>query len=127
MGGTDARSIAGYVDGEHRIVRVRGAAPLALEQLLYGSGSPGVSLFRTTGASCFTVAGLKEHVARVLAEARLPIRFRVTSLGPDMGLSGARGRRYREGCAVSAGPYPEFEGGRTVIVGDLLQRDAPAG
>jgi hypothetical protein len=45
----------------------------------------------------------------------------------NQGMFGARGRRYREGCAVSAGPYPVFDGGRTAIEAELLQRDAPPG
>jgi hypothetical protein len=121
-GGSAARSIAGYVDGARRTIAVRGAAPPALERMLWGAGSPGDDLFRASGARCFTLAALKARIASTLAPAGYPVRFRLGSLAPYEGLAGARGARYREGCAVIAGVQPEFPGGRIVIVADLLQR-----
>jgi hypothetical protein len=63
MGGTARRSVAGWVDGSSRTIAVRGAAPLALERLLFGPGaSPGDRLFRASGARCFTLPELKAEV-----------------------------------------------------------------
>ena len=101
MGGTATRSIAGWVDGSNRTIAVRGAAPLALERALYGTDSPGDRLFRASGARCFTLPELKAEVRRELAGAGYAIRFRVHSMDENQGMSGARGRRYREGCAIS--------------------------
>jgi hypothetical protein len=122
MGGTPKRSIAGYVDGAQRVVFVRGAAPLALEQVLYGAGSPGVSLFDSSGERCFTMAQLERHAREVLAPARVPIRFRRGTMPPDTGVEAPRGDRYAEGCAIFVGLEPVFEGGRTAVVVELWQR-----
>jgi hypothetical protein len=41
------------------------------------------------------------------------------------GVTGSRGDRYAEGCAIFEGAAAAFPGGRTQIVVDLGQRDAP--
>lgn len=122
MGGTDARSIAGYVDGARRTIAVRAAPPLALEHLLFGSASPGVSLFDSSGERCFTVVGLERHVREVLAPAQVPIRFTVGPLPPNTGVEPPRGGRYAEGCAVYTGAHPAYPDGRAEIVVELRQR-----
>jgi hypothetical protein len=122
MGGTDARSIAGYVDGERRTIAVRGAAPLALERIIFGADSPGVSLFESSGRRCFTMEGLERHVRTALAGLHVPLRFRHGSLPPDQGIEPPRGDRYAEGCAIYIGAYPAFPAGRTVVVAELWQR-----
>jgi hypothetical protein len=118
-------SLAGAVDAVHREVDVRGEAPLDLELMLSQPGSPGVRLFDTTGERCFSAAGLEEHIRRVLAPANVPISFRHASLNPLSEIVAPRGERYKEGCAVYAGAHFDYPGGRTEIVAELLQRDAP--
>jgi len=118
-------SIGPSVDGARRTIGVKGRAPLELELALSAPGSPGARLFHTSGARCFTVAGLERHVRRLLAPTKTPIRFRLTSLRSFVELTGPRGARYREGCAVFSAAQPLFPDGRVVIVAELLQRDAP--
>jgi hypothetical protein len=124
MGGTDARSISGYVDGARRTIAVRGAAPLALEALLYGSGSADVSLFDSSGERCFTVPALERHVREVLAPARLPIRFKLGAMPKDTGVEPPRGNRYAEGCAIFINVHPSYRRGHAELVVELRQRDA---
>jgi hypothetical protein len=119
-------SIAGAVDGVHRAVAIKGRAPLDLERALFEPGSPGERLFGTSGRRCFTVAGLQRYVRRVLEPTKAPIDFRVTSMRGLAELSGRRGDRYAEGCAVFAAAGTAFPDGRVVVVVDLQQRDAPA-
>jgi hypothetical protein len=101
-------------------------APLDLERALFEPGSPGERLFGTSGRRCFTVAGLQRYVRRVLAPTKAPIHFRVTSMRDVAELSGRRGDRYTEGCAVFAAAGTAFPDGRVVVVVDLQQRDARA-
>lgn len=124
MGGTDARSIAGYVNGEHMTIAVRRAPPFAIENVIFGSESPGVSLFHSSGERCFTVAGLQQHVRKVLAPAGLPLRFTLGPMPPNTGTEPPRGDRYAEGCAIYVGAYPSYHGGPGEIVVELRQRDA---
>jgi hypothetical protein len=120
-------SIGPAVDATERTIAVKGEAPLAVERLLFGPGSPGVSLFESSGARCFTVAGLERHVREVLAPVGLPVRFSVAALAPNTGIADETGRagRYADGCAVFAGVHVSYEGGRLGIVAELTQRDAP--
>jgi hypothetical protein len=118
-------SIGPAVDGGNRTIEVKGRAPLRLELALSQPGSPGVRLFDASGAGCFTVPGLERHVRAALAPLKMPIRFRVTSLQSFVGVTGSRGDRYAEGCAIFEGAAAVFPGGRTQIVVDLGQRDAP--
>jgi hypothetical protein len=104
------------------VVFVRAAAPLALEEVLYGAGSPGVSLYDSSDERCFTMAELEEHAREVLAPAQAPIRFRRGSMPPDTGLEAPRGDRYAEGCAIFVGVQASFAMGRTVVVVELWQR-----
>jgi hypothetical protein len=122
MGGTPQRSIAGFVDGAERVVFVRGAASLALEEVLWGARSPGGSLFDASGERCFTMAALERHVRNVLAPAEVPIRFRRGSMPPHTGVESPRGDRYAEGCAIFIGVQPVFDGHRTTVVVELWQR-----
>jgi hypothetical protein len=116
-------SIGPSVDAAHRIISVKGRAPLELELVLYGADSPGVSLFDGSGERCFTLAALEEHVRTALAPTQAPIRFRRGSMPADTGIEQPRGRRYAEGCAIFVGAHPIFPGGETEIVVELWQRD----
>lgn len=117
--------IAAAVDASARTITVKAHPPLDLELALLQPGSPGVRLFDASGERCFTVAGLERHVREVLAPLGQPIRFHRRSLHPDVGISGARGDRYAEGCAVFEGASIDYPGGRSEIVVVLAQRDAP--
>jgi hypothetical protein len=118
-------SIGSEVNAERRTIQVHTAFPLHLERLVYDAGSPGAALFESSWSRCFSVAGLERHVREQLAAARIPIAFSVRSLVPNAGISGAGGDRYAEGCAVYSGAYIRSRGGRTEIVAELTQRDAP--
>lgn len=117
-------SIASNVDPRRRTVTVRGYAPLEVQRIVWGSGSPGTALLRTSGERCFTLAGLKEHVRRAFAGARVPVRFRVAAPPRHMGLEPQRGQRYAAGCAIYALPHLTFPDGRTEVVVELWQRGA---
>jgi hypothetical protein len=123
-GSTLLGSIGPSVDATRRTIGVKGRASIDLERVLYGGvGSPGVSLFDGSGERCFTLSALEEHVRRVLAPARAPIRFRHGSMPAHTGVEQPRGARYAEGCAIFVGAHPVFPGGRTEIVVELWQRD----
>jgi hypothetical protein len=119
-------SIGSSVDAVRRTIAIRGRATIELEQLIYGADSPGVSLFDSSGERCFTVTGLEQHVREVLARVQVPIRFTVHRMPPNQGTEPPRGDRYAEGCAIYVGAHPDFPGGRTEVVAELMQRDAPA-
>jgi hypothetical protein len=118
-------SIGSAVDARRRTIDVKGRPPLDLELALLEPGSPGVRLFGTSGRRCFTVRGLERHVRAVLAPLRKPLRFRHHSLAPFVGISGPRGKRYDEGCAVYEGAFVDYPEARSEIVVELAQRDAP--
>jgi hypothetical protein len=118
-------SIGPAVDAGSRTIDVKGRAPLRLELMLTQPGSPGSRLFDTSGERCFTLAGLEKHVRRVLAFAKAPINFRSGSLHSYAEVTGPRGDRYTEGCAIYEGAFADYSGGRVEIVVDLSQRDAP--
>lgn len=117
-------SIGPAVDASARTIAVKGRAPLHVELILYGPESPGVSLFDSSGESCFTVAALERHVREVLAPAHVPISFRRGTMPPDTGIADDTGRseRYAQGCAILVGSHPAFPAGRTEIVVELWQR-----
>jgi hypothetical protein len=117
-------SIGPNVDAMRRTIAIKGRAPIELERMLYAVGSPGASLFDSSGERCFTLAGLEEHVRRVLAPAEAPIRFKRGSMPAAMGVEQPRGARYADGCAIFVEAHPIFPGGRTEIVVELWQRDA---
>ncbi len=119
-------SIGSSVDATRRTIAIKGRATIELEQLIYGADSPGVSLFDSSGERCFTVTGLEQHVREVLARVQVPIRFTVHRMPANQGTEPPRGDRYTEGCAIYTGAYPDFAGGRTEVVAELRQRDAPA-
>jgi hypothetical protein len=95
--------------------------------VVFGSGSPGARLFESSWARCFTVEGLKRHVRDRLAAAGVPIVFTVHSLAPGAGIMAPGGDRYADGCAVYSGADIRSRDGRTEIVAELTQRDAPVG
>jgi hypothetical protein len=122
-GSTLLGSIGSSVDATRRTIAIKGRASIELEQLIYGADSPGVSLFDSSGARCFTLAALEERVRSTLAPAEVPIRFRLGSMPANTGLEEPRGGRYAEGCAIFVGAHPAFAGGQTEIVVELWQRD----
>ncbi len=122
IAGSDVRNLR--ISAERRTVAVFPGMPLRLERLIYGSGSPGASLFDSSGERCFTVAGLRQHARDVLASARVPIRFTLEAMPANQGTEPPRGDRYAEGCAIYVGAYPTFSGGHTEIVVELRQRGA---
>jgi hypothetical protein len=124
-GFTGLGSIGSIVDAKRRTITIKGRAPIELERVIYGPGSPGVSLFDSSGERCFTVSGLEQHAREVLARVQVPIRFAVHRMPPNQGTEPPRGDRYAEGCAIYVGAYPDFPGGRTEVVAELRQRDAP--
>jgi hypothetical protein len=117
--------IAGAVDASSRTITVKAHPPLELELELEQPGSPGVRLYDTSGERCFTVAGLERHVREVLAPLGQPIRFNRRALPDYVGITGPRGHRYAEGCAVFEGAFVDYPDGRSEIVVELAQRDAP--
>ena len=121
-GSTLFGSIGSSVDAARRTIAIKGRAPIELEQIIYGVDSPGVSLFDGSGERCFTLASLEQHVRRVLARAKAPIRFRHGSMPANQGIEQPRGARYAEGCAIFVGAHPAFRGERTEIVVELWQR-----
>jgi hypothetical protein len=118
-------SVAGAVDGAQRTIAVKGRPPLDLELALFEPGSPGDRLFASSGARCFTLAGLERRVRAGFSPLGRPIRFRNRSLPPYVGVSGPRGDRYAEGCAIYEGASVDYADGRLEIVAELSQRDAP--
>jgi hypothetical protein len=115
MGGTPRLTLAGALDYPGRELMVTDGLPRSLASLLYGTPSkPGVAawLVDLSGRRCYTEAGLRSYVERKLSSTGRRIGFRTASLRADVGLSGPRGRRYREGCAVIdvIGPAADFEG-----------------
>jgi len=120
-------SIGSTVHPDRRIVEVGNEFPLDLTRTVFGAGSPGARLFGSSSAHCFSVDGLKRHVRDRLAAAEVRIVFTVHSLAPNVGISGESGERYAEGCAVYSGSSIRSRGGRTEIVAELSQRDAPVG
>ena len=118
-------AIGPAVDATHRTIQVRGRASLELELALSEPDSPGMRPYDTSGERCFTLAGLEEHVRRMLAPTKAPIHFRIGSLHSYAEVTGPRGDRYAEGCAIYEGAFAEYSGGRVKIVVDLSQRDAP--
>jgi hypothetical protein len=118
-------SIGPVVHPDRRIVEVRNAFPLDLTLVVLGAGSPGARLFESSWGRCFSAEGLKRHVRDRLATAGLPIVFTVHALAPNVGIAGAGGQRYADGCAVYSGSYIRSREGRTEIVAELSQRDAP--
>jgi hypothetical protein len=119
-------SIGSEVDGQRRTIQVHTAFPLHLERMVYDAGSPGATLFEGSWARCFTVAGLERHVRERLAAARVPIRFTVHALADGVGIQPPGGDRYADGCAVFGGASIRRSEGRTEILVELTQRDAPA-
>jgi hypothetical protein len=117
-------SIGPNVDATRRTIAIKGRAPIELEHMLYGVGSPGASLFDSSGERCFTLIALEEHVRKVLAGAETPIHVRRGSMPAGAGVEQPRGRRYAEGCAIFVEAHPIFPRGRTEIVVELWQRDA---
>jgi hypothetical protein len=115
-GGTPRLTLSGSLDTEARRVMVFGGPPRSLGELLYGTeAEPGINawLVDASGRRCFTPAGLRGYARRQLRSTGRRISFRKElPLGPGMGLAGARGRRYRAGCAIltSADPAPDFRG-----------------
>jgi hypothetical protein len=118
-------SLAGAVDGAHRTIEVQGRPPLDLELALAEPGSPGVRLFDISGERCYTLAGLEARVRQALAPLSRPIRFHRTSLASFVEVTGPRGDRYADGCAIYADGHAAYRDGRTEIVVELNQRDAP--
>lgn len=116
-------SIGSSVDATRRTITIKGRASIELEQVIYGVDSPGVRLFDSSGARCFTLAALEERVRSSLAAAKVPIRFRHGSMPAKQGIEQPRGARYAEGCAIFVGAHPAFPGERTEIVVELWQRD----
>jgi len=118
-------SIGPAVDATRRTIAVKGRAPLELELALVEPGSPGARLFDTSGERCFTLEGLEAHVRGTLARLNVPIRFHHRSLASFVEVTGPRGERYAEGCAIYEGAAPSYSGGRLEIVVELSQRDPP--
>lgn len=118
-------SIGPAVDATRRTIAVKGRPPLDLELALLEPDSPGGRLFGASGRRCFTVAGLEQRVRAALAPLARPISFRTRSLSPYVGVTGRRGDRYAEGCAIYDGAYADYSDGRLEIVAELSQRDAP--
>lgn len=116
-------SIGSIVDAKRRTITIKGRAPIEVERVIYGPGSPGVSLFDSSGERCFTMAELEQHARRALATVSVPIRFRYGSMPANQGIEQPRGDRYAEGCAIYVGAYPDFPGGETEIIVELWQRD----
>ena len=115
MGGTPRLTIAGALDYPGRELMVTGGLPRSLSTLLYGTPSKrgaATWLVDLSGRRCYTEAGLRSYVARELSSTGRRIGFRTAPLPAGVGLSGPRGRRYREGCAVldGIGPAPDFRG-----------------
>ena len=124
-GSTIVGTIAPAVDAGSRTIDVEGRPPLQLERALYEPGSPGARLFDISGERCFTLAGLERHVRTVFAPLGRPIRFSHRSLRSFAEVTGPRGDRYAEGCAIYEGVHVDYSGGRLEIVAELSQRDAP--
>jgi hypothetical protein len=124
-GSTIVGSIGPAVDASRRTIAVKGRPPLALELALFEPGSPGGRLFDTSGERCFTVSGLERHVRAVFTPLRRPVDFRLRSLPEFVGISGPRGKRYEEGCAIYEGAHIDYRDGRIEVVVELAQRDAP--
>jgi hypothetical protein len=120
-------SIAGAVDGARRTIQVQARPPLELELALLQPGSPGARLFDVSGERCFTLAGLEARVRDAFAPLKTPIRFHHASLAKFVGVTGPRGDRYAEGCAIYTDAHAAYPDGRIEIVVELSQRDAPPG
>jgi hypothetical protein len=121
IGGSDARTLT-HLNPGPRTLGVYGGMSLKLEHVLFGSESAGVRLIDSSGERCFTLAELEDHARRVLAEARLPISFRVRRVPANQGVMPPRGDLYERGCAVSAGPFPIFREGRTEVGVDIYYK-----
>jgi hypothetical protein len=112
-GGTPRLTLSGALDFHARQLMVTGGPPRSLADLLYGTDGINGWLVDASGERCFTPAALRVWAQRRLRSTGRRVTFsRQPPLGPDMGLSGARGRRYRQGCAVltSADPANDFHG-----------------
>jgi hypothetical protein len=117
-------SIGPAVNAVDRTIAVKAEPPLELELALSQPGSLGAGLFDISGERCFTPAALEQHVRRTLAATGAPISFVNQSLPSFVEVTGPRGERYDEGCAIYEGAHFDYPGGRMVIVAELSQRDA---
>ena len=118
-------SIGPAVDAQQRTIAVAASPPLELEEVVYGADSPGVSLFDSSGARCYTTPSSSSTYAR-------PWRRRVSRSELHRRASGAEHRhrrrdraadRYAEGCAIFAGASIRFPDGRGEILVELNRRD----
>jgi len=116
-------SIGSQVDAQKRTIAVMASPPLELEEFVFGADSPGAKPFDTTGARCFSVAALEQHVREVFAPTGVPVRFTVEALQPGVSIADARGERYDEGCTVFAGASIQYPDGRAEILVELNRRD----
>ena len=125
MRGDGLREIGGSLHTEtHRII-IWSSPPRSLEEILFGVDSVGVRLMDSSGERCYSLAALKAHAGSRLAPTGRPISFRLGQLAEDSGISGPRGERYEEGCAIIVGAHPVFsEGAARTIEVEISQRGA---
>jgi hypothetical protein len=121
--GGGQRSFGGSLDATERRVFVFRSAARRLMDLLFSKDGLIGPLIRSSGARCFTVDGLRRHVAEVLGAHGVHAALRVTPYEFPEGatLSDADGRmtRYREGCAIATAAEPGANDRTVVIAGRI--------
>jgi hypothetical protein len=101
MGGDGSRSIEGTLIDNHLIV-----TPGPRRSTLDLIEGPGVRLMDATGERCYSVEGIEQLVRERLPAGGRTLTFTTTPPTPGAGISGARGERLAEGCAVIVGFGP---------------------
>jgi hypothetical protein len=110
MGGDGRRTIDGMLDSREKVVIVIPEPPRALTDLLYARDGIAAPTMDATGERCYTVEGAQELARRKLAQAKLPLAFTVGSKPPDTEITGPRGERLDDGCAIIVGIGTTEEG-----------------
>jgi hypothetical protein len=124
--GDSSLTLTPVMNGETRELSVTGGPPRSLERQLYGESSILVGLFEDTGARCFGLSELRDHVRRVMARTRRQTRFRIGELPANTGMEPPRGDRLAQGCAIVVGAAPVYSASGGVAVEVEIWQDPDA-
>jgi hypothetical protein len=105
-GGAGQRTIEGSLDVDNRRVMVFGTISRSLADLLFGPQGISGPTMDASGERCYTVEGAQELARRLLVDTGRPLTFTTGSIPAASELTGERGKRLAEGCAVIVGISP---------------------
>lgn len=112
-GGDGSRTIEGALDPQGHRVQVFPTAARSTTELLYGGGGLAPHLQDASGARCYTRSALERLVRRRIVPTDRALMITTKRVTGE--LSGARGRRLNDGCAIVSEVYAATDGYGIVV------------